>query len=245
MRKILIDDFLLEHDVPLDTISLGEIDEIGELCAKKKRSKDSPLYNQVGAYFRPNYERGILIYSLIKRYKLRSFLEVGFGRGLSAICAAKAFHDIGTDGTVTTIDLEFDQTHLKRLAEAFPKEWLQKIDLKQGDSRQVLKELTGPWDIVYIDGDHRAAGVQADWDLIKSKWNSICVFDDYHLPTKKEKDIECAQVIDKIDPNDFAATKELVITDRRIFLDDRGYTNDQVDYGQVCLIKKSIRNEDW
>ena len=57
---------LKELDFDLSEISLGDFDLIGEYCAKKSRSRDSELYKSAGCFFRPNYERGILIYSLIK-----------------------------------------------------------------------------------------------------------------------------------------------------------------------------------
>ena len=47
------------------------------------------------------------------------------------------------------------------------------------------------------------------------------------------KDIECSKVIDNITNYQ----KELIIMDRRIFFDDRGYTDDEIDYGQVLLTK--------
>ena len=165
MEKILIQKLLKDLDIDLSEIPLGHFDYIGEYCAKKNRDRNSPLYNSVGAFFRPNYERGIMIYSLIKKFKLKSYLEVGFGRGYSAVCAAKAFHDIGVDGKVITIDPNFDQEQLGIMAKVFPKEWLEKIELRKGLSQEVLKSPDGPqgpWDFVYIDGDHRAPAVQAD-----------------------------------------------------------------------------------
>lgn len=172
-------------------------------------------------------------------------MEIGFGRGYSAVCAAKAFHDIGVDGKVVSIDPTFDKEQLSLMSQVFPKEWLEKIDLKQGMSQEILKTLPGSWDFVYIDGDHRAPAVEADWELAKDKWNSICLFDDYHLPTKKEADIECAQVIDRIDEKKYDASKTLIRMDRRIFLDDRRYTDEEIDYGQVCLLKNSLLKEEW
>ncbi len=245
MKTVLIQQFLKEHDIDLEQISLGEFDEIGEICARKARDKGSPLYKSVGKWFKPSYERGILIYSLIKRYKLKSFLEVGFGRGHSAVAAAKAFYDIGIDGKVTSIDPVFDKNQLELMSQTFPKEWLEKIELKQGYSQEVLKTLDGPFDFVFVDGDHRAPAVASDWNMLKDKWNSFLLFDDYHLPTKKEADIECAQVIDRIDETKFDATKTLVKLDRRIFLDDRGYTDEMVDYGMVVLQKNSLTKEEW
>jgi predicted O-methyltransferase YrrM len=248
MDKVLIQKFLADNEIDMKEIPLGDFDYIGEYTAKKNRDRNSPLYASVGAFFRPNYERGILIYSLIKKFKLKSYLEVGFGRGYSAVCAAKAFHDIGVDGKVISIDPSFNKEQLEIMSQAFPKEWLQKLDLRQGFSQEILKNdsMKGPWDFVYIDGDHRAPAVQADWENLKDKWNSFLLFDDYHLPTKAEADIECARVIDEIDESKHDATKQLVIMDRRIFIDDRRFTDDQIDYGQCLLMKNHLlQSDEW
>ena len=79
--------------------------------------------------------------------------------------------------------------------------------------------------MIYIDGDHTYDAVKKDWELSKDKWEKVVLFDDYHMPTKNQKDIECAGVIDQIeDP-----TKELIIMDRRIFVDDRGMKDEEID----------------
>ena len=85
MEKIGIKQFLASHDIDLSLLKLGDFDYIGEYTAKKMRSQNSPQWNSVGAFFRPNYERGILIHELIRRYNLQSFIEIGFGRGYSAV----------------------------------------------------------------------------------------------------------------------------------------------------------------
>lgn len=246
MQKVMIQELLKEYEVEMKSLSLGEFDYIGEYTAKKTRDRKSDLFNSVGMFFRPNYERGLLVYSLIKKFKLKSFLEIGFGRGYSAVCAAKAFHDIGVDGKVISIDPNFDKDQLEIMSQVFPKEWLEKIDLKKGLSQDLLRTMDGPWDFVYIDGDHRAEAVRTDWDLVKDKWTSFCLFDDYHLPTKKEANIECSQIIDTIDEKEFDASKKLVIMDRRVFLDDRRFTDEQIDYGQVLLQKNSmLKGDEW
>ena len=52
---------------------------------------------------------------------------------------------------------------------------------------------------------------------------------------EKIKKIDCSNLIDQIEDE----SKELIIMDRRIFLDDRGYTDEKIDYGQVLLTKDS------
>lgn len=217
---------------PIESLSLGDFDAIGELTAKKSRSRDSELYRKVGCFYRPNYERGMLIHALIKKYNVQSYLEIGFGRGYSSLCAIKAMNEAGIDGKVTTIDPNFDQIHLQNLTKFFPHQWFQKMEFINSKSENALPNL-GQFDMIYIDGDHTYEGVKKDWDLCKDRWNKILLFDDYHMPTKIQKDIECSKLIDQIEDE----SKELIIMDRRIFFDDRRMSDEEIDYGQVLLTK--------
>jgi len=237
MEKIHIKKKLEEIGVVLDDLRLGDFDIIGEHTAKKNRSRDSELYNKVGAFFRPNYERGILIYSLIKKYEVESFLEIGFGRGFGTLCAAMAMTEMGK-GTITTVDPAFDENHIKALQQIYPKEWFQRINYASGTSGAYYTTLekNHDFDFVYIDGDHTYEGTKLDWENTKDRFNKLLLFDDYHLPSKKNdgsysSDIDCARLIDEIKDE----TKQLIIMDRRIFFDDRGYKDDEIDYGQVLI----------
>lgn len=243
MRRIDIKDKLRELDVTVEGIVLGDFDLLGELTAKKARAPEDPNYARFGAFFRPNYERGILLYHLIRSSGAKDVLEIGFGRGYGALCAAKAFHDSGIDGRVTSVDPGPAGCRTNEEWRAFHQalfgtfSWASKfIDVKVGTSHDIVPDLPGTWDLVYIDGDHSYEGTRLDWELVKNRWNKHVLFDDYHLPSKNDPGIKCSRAIDEIVPDGF--TKELITMDRRIFHDDRGLADDQIDYGQVLLTKK-------
>ena len=211
--------------------NLGLFDEIGELTAKKKRSPDSDLYRSAGAYFRPNYERGLLIYSLIKKYNVKSYLEIGFGRGYSCFCAAMALAETG--GQVVTVDPFLDENLIQQLKRIFPNNWVEIISFQRCTSDNYFLHNNNKFDMIYIDGDHRYDFVKRDWENSRERFEKLVLFDDYHLPGKLQKDIEVSSLIDSIEDYE----KQLVLMDRRIFLDDRGYKDSEIDYGQVILTK--------
>lgn len=236
IKSIMIQEKLHQLGVLLDDVCLGNFDQIGEHTARKTRDSNSKLYKSVGCFFRPNYERGILIYHLIKKYEIESFLEVGFGRGYSTFCAAMAMEEMGK-GKITAIDPNFNESFLSHLRQIFPDSWFSRIDFIKNTSRGYLSDL-GPekrFDFVYIDGDHTYDAVKFDWENTKDRFNKLLLFDDYHLPSKNDSGagIQCSNLIDQIDDE----SKELIIMDRRIFLDDRSIPDHEIDYGQVLLTK--------
>jgi predicted O-methyltransferase YrrM len=235
MKKIMIQEKLNELGVHLKDIRLGDFDQIGEYTAKKSRDPSSNLYKEVGCFFRPNYERGLLMYYLVRKKEIKSVLEIGFGRGYATFCMAKAMCDHGIDGTITTVDPAFDKTFLEDLTKVFPRIWFEKIQFIQATSDEFFKEHTDEkYDFIYIDGDHRYEAVKNDWENSKDKYEKFLLFDDYLMSDKVETDIECASVIDKIKDK----SKELIVMDRRIFVDDRGYSDEEIRSGQVLLTRK-------
>ena len=246
MKRVMIKEKLKEIEFDLDSISLGDFDIIGEYTAKKNRDRNSEYYRKVGCFFRPNYERGILIYALITKYNITSFLEIGFGRGYSTFCAAKAMHDKGIDGTITTVDPALDKEFLENLSKVFPQEWFHKIKFIKSPSQDFYKSNNENFDLVYIDGDHRYDAVKNDWENTKNRYLKFLIFDDYTSEDNKKVDIECTEVIDEIADD----TKELIITDRRIFVDDRGIKDEDLHEGQVILTNKAFKEKiseecDW
>ena len=233
MKKIFIKEKLNNIGVDVEDIVLGDFDQIGEYTAKKNRSPDNVFYKNSGCFFRPNYERGILMYYLTKNFKFESILEIGFGRGYSSFCMAKAMCDNNIDGKITTVDPNFDVNFLNQLAKIFPKQWFEKIEFISSTSDDYFLNNPGKkYDFVYIDGDHTFQAVKNDWENTKNKFKKALLFDDYHLPTKASgPGIQCAQLIDTIEDK----SKELIIMDRRIFSDDRCLKDSEIDYGQVLL----------
>jgi len=236
MKKIFIKEKLKNIGVHVEDIVLGDFDQIGEFTAKKRRSADNVFYKNSGCFFRPNYERGILMYYLTRKFEFNSVLEIGFGRGYSSFCMAKAMCDHGIDGKITTIDPNFNETFLNQLTQIFPKQWFDKIDFVSATSDDYFaKNSDKKYDFIYIDGDHTFQAVKNDWQNTKNKFKKALLFDDYHMPTKDSgPGIQCAKLIDTIEDE----SKELIIMDRRIFTDDRCLKDNEIDYGQVLLTIK-------
>lgn len=249
MKIVHIKNKLEEIGVPLSTVVMGDFDYIGEFTAKRNRNPDDENYKKYGAFFRANYERGILIYNLIRQYNLTSMLEIGFGRGYSTFCAAKAFSDAGIQGKIVTIDPALDKQYLDALQKVFPPELFAHISFIKGNSQDALKEVNENFDLVYIDGDHSYEATKSDWSMTKDKCNKFMLMDDYHLPSKDDPGIQCAAAIDEIDwqaENFFEP--ELIRMDRRIFFDDRQFGDEKIDYGQVLFTKNSVigtSRADW
>ena len=242
MKKIHIRQKLEEMGVALDGIVMGDFDSIGEFTAKRDRKSDDPNYKKYGAFYRANYERGILIYHLIRQFNLSSMLEIGFGRGYATFCAAKAFYDSGIPGKIVTIDPNLDENYVKALQQVLPGDLFTYINFMKGTSQAVLPKMEGRFDLVYIDGDHSYGGTKFDWEQTKDRFDKFLLFDDYHMPSKEDKGtIQCSQLIDEVDD----PSKELIIMDRRMFFDDRRFTDEQIDYGQVLLTKPGVGRDDW
>jgi predicted O-methyltransferase YrrM len=245
MKTINIKNKLENMGVILDGIIMGDFDYIGEFTAKRDRRRDDPNYKKYGAFYRANYERGILIYHLIRQYNVTSMLEIGFGRGYSTFCAAKAFHDAGIAGKITTVDPALNENYVKQLGQVFPKEWFSYINFNVGSSKDVVPAINQRFDLVYIDGDHSYNATKLDWEMTKNNFDKFLLFDDYHLPTKQDAGIQCRHAIDEIDETqENCKEKELIILDRRMFFDDRQFTDEQIDYGQVLLTKNNISERD-
>ena len=136
-----------------------------------------PIYPKIESNPIINYERGILLYSLIAKYKPKNVLEFGTAEGYSALCMAWAMADYDINGKIFTIDpkpfdvpLEREITweentkhetvllSTKELWNKFAnKEWIEKIEVLTGFSGEVIQKKIKEFpkmDMGFIDGHH-------------------------------------------------------------------------------------------
>lgn len=88
-----------------------------------------------------------LLEALIVVSGARSVLEIGTFTGVGALAMAAA---LPADGRVVTLELDPDNAAVaRRHIAASP--LADRIQLIQGDAREILRELPGPFDLVWID----------------------------------------------------------------------------------------------
>ena len=151
-----------------------------------------------------NYERGMLLYSLIAKYKPKNVLEIGTAEGYSALCMAWAMTDYDINGRIFTIDPKpFDvpvkreitweenpkyesiMLSTKELWNKFAnKEWIKKIEVLTGFSGEILQKKTKEFpkmNMGFIDGHHAYEAVIHDFYafLQTASENFYLLFDDY------------------------------------------------------------------
>jgi len=93
---------------------------------------------------------GQILYDIVVKNNYRSALEIGTSTGHSAIWIAWAMSKTG--GKLVTIELD-ERRYREALAnfkEAAVSEW---VDARLGDAHELVPELAGPWDFVFIDAD--------------------------------------------------------------------------------------------
>ena len=170
----------------------------------------------------PNYERGILLYSLIAKYKPKNVLEIGTAEGYSTLCMAWAMTDYNINGKIFTIDPKpfdvpvernvtwednpkHDTVMLSRreLWNKFAdKEWIKKIEVLTGFSGEVLQKNTElpKMDMGFIDGSHVYEAVIHDFyaflELATESFHLL--FDDY---VPNENDGVTKTIDEEVAPN--------------------------------------------
>ncbi len=79
----------------------------------------------------------------------RRVLEIGMFTGYSALCFAEA---LPADGTVITCEVDDESSALAR--QYFSRSPIgKKIEVRMGPALDTMRELTGPFDLIFIDAD--------------------------------------------------------------------------------------------
>ena len=192
----------------LDSIKIDEfIDSLNvQIPSKEKFLQLNRIFpiNQKTKIKIINYERGMLLYSLIAKYKPKNVLEIGTAEGYSALCMAWAMTDYDINGRIFTIDPKPFDVPIKREItwEENPKhesimlstkelwnklankEWIKKIEVLTGFAGEILQKKTKEFpkmNMGFIDGHHTYEAVIHDFYafLQTASENFSLLFDDY------------------------------------------------------------------
>lgn len=117
--------------------------------------------------------QGRFLYLLARMQGARHILEVGTLGGYSTVWLAQALPDNGR-----LITLEVDPTHAelarKNIEQAGFKD---RVDVRLGPALQTLPQLTGPFDLIFIDADKENTATYFQWALRLSRRGTIIVVD--------------------------------------------------------------------
>ena len=110
--------------------------------------------------------QGRFLSLISKMIKPKTILEIGTYTGYSALCLAEG---LTYDGTIITIDVNEE---LENRVRGYFNEsaYKNQIDFKIGNAKQIIPELPGPFDLVFIDADK--ANYAAYYDLVIDKIQS-------------------------------------------------------------------------
>ena len=192
---IKVSEYISEISSTKSESDWSEIQEIARLTALRNDSG--------GEFFISNFWRGPMLYSLVKRLKPRTIIELGTGRGYGALCMALALNDVGIESRLITVDRTpgdvkyawpyTDSNGTNKIAndslnnfwsENLPEALTSRIEFLCGDTANVhnlLGDIGSNIDLVFIDGDHSYNGVALDFlsSYSVAASNAVFVFDDY------------------------------------------------------------------
>jgi predicted O-methyltransferase YrrM len=115
---------------------------------------------------------GKLLHLLARAIDARAILEIGTLAGYSTIWLARALPEGGR-----LITIEVDPTAAGVARRNLERASVRGVELLEGDAREVLATLTGPFDLVFIDADKRSNPAYLDHALRLSRPGTVIVAD--------------------------------------------------------------------
>jgi predicted O-methyltransferase YrrM len=118
-----------------------------------------------------------LISILVRASGVTRAVEIGTSNAYSAIWLAWSLAPAG--GKIVSIDRNPDKHALARenLRRA---NLLDRVELRTGDATEIVRQLEGPFDLVFLDADRRNFPEQIQILLPKLSWKALVIADNVH-----------------------------------------------------------------
>lgn len=152
--------------------------------------------------------QGKLLEFFVKMLRPKTILEIGTYTGYSGICMARGLQ---SDGKLITLDINDE---LETMVRGFFEEsgLASQIDYRLGNAREIIPNLDGPFDLVFIDADKRFYADYFDLVIDKVPSGGIILADNVLWSGKVL--VEEGQKIDK-------DTQALLDFNQKVHLDPR------------------------
>lgn len=217
-----------------------------------------------------NYERGMLLYALISKYRPKAILEIGRAQGYSTMCMAWALCENEIDGKIVSVDpasfdneiewtIDWDKeirTEKKSTKQIWSKyaksEWLEKIIPLTCFSDELLeKEDLPKFDFGFIDGHHIYEAVLCDFNIFlkNSSKKFHCLFDDYiddkNTRMKQAIDEILEQYSGKIIKTNFKKNPKLLIDELFMCMINNDLENLDIEFSKEKILKYRRIRKRW
>ena len=144
--------YKLAPDCPEPADSSGEHAIVGEIAAKVLDELRTENLRPGSRLWAIPPETGLFLWILLNAMKARNVLEIGSSGGYSGTWIASALGNSG--GKLTTIEIDTDKISLAKetYRKAGVADW---VEIIEGDARDVIDELPGDYDFIFMDCDKR------------------------------------------------------------------------------------------
>ena len=117
---------------------------------------------------------------------------------LPPVVIASGLRDAGNEHRLTSI--EYEARYLEPSAANLERHGVRdRVDLLQGDSSEVVRDLGMEFDTVFVDGDHSYEGVKRDLDALGSALapGAVVMFHDYYHPLNDSGEYGVQRAVDE------------------------------------------------